>query len=183
MTSTSIQPINITLAPGPLGVGITKNKNGQCQISSKANQSSPLEINDIIISLNGIKLAECDGGVNAWVTLFGAFGSGERKLVVYRAPVQSQNKNNGACGNNPQQLPAVSSAAASSTGGGNMPMVVDTVPSSLAPSGNGAAASSASSQQNNMSGAKQTFNGHHDIYAKAAGKFVLVLLYHVHAGV
>ena len=98
MTSTSVQPINITLAPGPLGVGITKNKNGQCQISSKANQSSPLEINDIIISLNGIKLAECDGGVNAWVTLFGAFGSGERKLVVYRAP-QPQINNNGACGN------------------------------------------------------------------------------------
>ena len=174
MTSTSVQPINITLAPGPLGVGITKNKNGQCQISSKANQSSPLQINDIIISLNGIKLAECDGGVNAWVTLFGAFGSGERKLVVYRAP-QSQINNNSACGNN---------LVGASTGGGRMPMVVDTVPSSLVPSGNGAAAaSSASTQQNNMSGAKQTFNGHHDIYAKAAGKSALVLFYHVYVDV
>lgn len=122
MTSISVQPINITLAPGPLGVGITKNNKGQCQISSKANQSSPLQINDIIISLNGIKLAECDGGVNAWVTLFGAFGSGELKLVVYRAP-QPQNNNNGACGNlvGPQQLAAISSTATSSTGGGNMP--------------------------------------------------------------
>ena len=59
-------------------------------------------------------------------------------------------------------------------------MVVDTVPSSLVPSGNdGAVAFSASSQQNNMSGTpKQTFNGHHDIYAKAAGKSALVLFYH-----
>ena len=102
--------------------------------------------------------------------------------MVYRAP-QPQINNNGACGNlvgpvgAPQQLPAVSSAASSSTGGGSMPMVVDTVPSLLAPSGgNVAAASSTIPQQNTMSSApKQTFNGHHDIYAKAAGKSVLVL--------
>ena len=83
MTSPQLQSLNISIPPGSLGVGINK-INGYCTVSSKTNQHSLLEVNDIITSLNGIKLVECEGGVTAWVTLFGAFSSSLRNLVVQR---------------------------------------------------------------------------------------------------
>ena len=55
------QSINITIPPGPLGVGIIS-EDSNCIISSKSNQSnSPLMVDDIIISLNGIKLSQIEG--------------------------------------------------------------------------------------------------------------------------
>ena len=86
MTSPQRQSLNISVPPGTLGVGIDK-INGCCTVTSKSNQhSSPLEVNDIITSLNGIQLVECEGGggVTAWVTLFGEFSSSVRNLVVQR---------------------------------------------------------------------------------------------------
>lgn len=86
MTSPLLQSLNISVQPGSLGVCIDK-INGCCTVTSKSNQhSSPLEVNDIITSLNGIQLVECEGGggVTAWVTLFGEFSSSVRNLVVQR---------------------------------------------------------------------------------------------------
>lgn len=78
------QSINITIPPGPLGVGIVS-EDGNCIISSKSNQSnSPLMVDDIIISLNGIKLSQIEGGVDGWVRLFQMFGQVNRNLVVQR---------------------------------------------------------------------------------------------------
>ena len=54
MTSTQPQSLKISLPTGSLGVGIFKGTNGQCVVSSKSNVNSPLEVNDIILSLNGI---------------------------------------------------------------------------------------------------------------------------------
>ena len=69
--ATQLQSLNICIPPGSLGVGIN-NINGYCTVISKTNQHSPLEVLDIITSLNGINLVECESGVTAWVTLFGA---------------------------------------------------------------------------------------------------------------
>mmetsp|Transcript_4648 Transcript_4648/g.10520 ORF Transcript_4648/g.10520 Transcript_4648/m.10520 type:complete len:946 (-) Transcript_4648:127-2964(-) len=85
----SPQLLNIPLPPGPIGVGIQRGADNHCVVSSKENNNktataSPLEVNDAIISLNGIKLAEVEGGVNAWVILFQAFGTVERNLIVQR---------------------------------------------------------------------------------------------------
>ncbi|KAL7526177.1 hypothetical protein ACHAXR_001358 [Thalassiosira sp. AJA248-18] len=58
--------------------------------------TTPLEVHDVIISLNGIKLAEVEGGVRAWVTLFQAFGTGERNLIVQRCCDGGGGSENGA---------------------------------------------------------------------------------------
>jgi len=41
-------------------------------------------VDDIIISLNGIKLSQIEGGVDGWVRLFQMFGQVNRNLVVQR---------------------------------------------------------------------------------------------------
>ena len=90
------QSINITIPPGPLGVGIIS-EDGNCVISSKSNQSnSPLMVDDIIISLNGIKLSQIEGGVDGWVRLFQMFGQVQRNLVVQRdnTNISSSTNNN-----------------------------------------------------------------------------------------
>ena len=95
--------LSISLPPGPLGVAIQRRSaldddphrcrlrddniigglTGQCcVVSSKSDPSSPLEVNDVILSLNGITLSDVTGGVGAWVTLFGAFAA--RNVVVLR---------------------------------------------------------------------------------------------------
>ena len=53
------------------------------------NTTTPLVVNDVIISLNGIKLNYVEGGVNAWVKLFQAFETVQRNLVVQRLGVSS----------------------------------------------------------------------------------------------
>jgi hypothetical protein len=97
------ESLSISLPPGPLGVAIQRRSSldddphhcrlrddniivglaGQCcVVSSKSDPTSPLEVNDIIMSLNGITLSDVTGGVGAWVTLFGAFTV--RNVVVLR---------------------------------------------------------------------------------------------------
>lgn len=86
MASSTVQQINISLPAGLLGIGLQKDKStGACIVTSKTNQSSPLQVGDTITTLNGIKLVDCTGGVKAWATLFKAFSSDERKLVVHRS--------------------------------------------------------------------------------------------------
>jgi len=84
-SSSSTQPITIYLLPGPLGIGIKMSTTGECIVSSKASQSkSPLQVGDILLSLNGISLVDVDGGTDAWCKLFSAFDNVERKLKVQR---------------------------------------------------------------------------------------------------
>lgn len=54
-------------------------------VDAKHSSSTPLKVNDVVISLNGIKLVDVEGGMNAIVQLFTAFR--ERNLVVHRVPV------------------------------------------------------------------------------------------------
>ena len=84
MASSSTQTLNIALPTGSLGIGIKLGSDGNCVVSS-ALSSSPLQVDDTIVSLNGINLKTVDGGVEAWVTLFSAFSLVERNLVVQRA--------------------------------------------------------------------------------------------------
>ena len=97
------ESLSISLPPGPLGVAIQRSSSldddphrcrlrddniivglaGQCcVVSSKSDPTSPLEVNDVILSLSGITLGDVTGGVGAWVILFGAFAV--RNVVVLR---------------------------------------------------------------------------------------------------
>ena len=85
MASSSTQPLTIYLLPGPLNIGIKMSTTGECIVSSKAPQSkSPLQVGDILLSLNGISLVDVDGGTDAWCKLFSAFDTVERKVKVQR---------------------------------------------------------------------------------------------------
>ena len=46
--------------------------------------SSPLRVRDVILSMNGIRLKDVEGGLESWVRLFVAFCSGPRNLAVAR---------------------------------------------------------------------------------------------------
>ncbi|KAL7541872.1 hypothetical protein ACHAXR_011301 [Thalassiosira sp. AJA248-18] len=81
--------VSITLPGGPLGVLIQRSTSGQCFIHSKTNAASPLFAGDIILNMNGIVLADVEGGVGAWSKLFQAFASMPRNLVVLRSPPPS----------------------------------------------------------------------------------------------
>jgi hypothetical protein len=48
----------------------------------KSDPTSPLEVNSVILFLNGITLSDVTGGVSSWMTLFGAFAV--RNVVVLR---------------------------------------------------------------------------------------------------
>ncbi|KAL7527076.1 hypothetical protein ACHAXR_001789, partial [Thalassiosira sp. AJA248-18] len=80
------QQLTLTLPPGPLGLGIQREEDsGHCFVFSKNPASnSPLLVKDTVISLNGIKLVDVEGGVDAWVKMFGAFADVERTVVVSR---------------------------------------------------------------------------------------------------
>ena len=85
MAASSKPPLTIYLIPGPLGIGIKMSTTGECIVSSKAPQSkSPLQVGDILLSLNGISLVDVDGGTDAWCKLFSAFDTVERKVKVQR---------------------------------------------------------------------------------------------------
>lgn len=96
-----METINIQLPAGPLGVTIKQSDGSggipanQCIVTSKKNSSSPLEVHDVIISLNGIQLSTVEvgdeeGGIAAaWGKLFVAFGGAVRNLVVQRYPSSS----------------------------------------------------------------------------------------------
>ena len=82
--------LNITVAPGPLGVGIQTTTTGQCFVYSKSNTQSPLEVNDIILSLsvNGIELSK-ESGFYAWGKMFKTYSLWTRNLVVLRSSPSS----------------------------------------------------------------------------------------------
>lgn len=91
--ASSTQPLTIYLLPGPLGIGIKMSTSGECIVSSKAPQSkSPLQVGDILLSLNGISLVDVDGGTDAWCKLFSAFDTVERKVKVQRDNTAVVNK-------------------------------------------------------------------------------------------
>jgi len=93
MASLSKQPLTIYLLPGPLGIGIKMSTTGECIVSSKAPQSrSPLQVGDILLSLNGISLVDVEGGTDAWCKLFSAFDTVERKVKVRRDDTAVDNK-------------------------------------------------------------------------------------------
>ncbi len=61
-------------------------------LSQYLDENSPLEVNDIIISLNGVVLSEVDGGVPSWVNLFQVSSSNyEHTLLVKRGGAGSPN--------------------------------------------------------------------------------------------
>ena len=57
-----------------------------CKVVSKTNPKSPLEVDDIILSLNGIIFSQVEGDVDAWKTLLTTYSHGSRLLVVERLP-------------------------------------------------------------------------------------------------
>ena len=92
-STSSAQLLTIYLLPGPLGIGIKMSTTGECVVSSKAPQSqSPLQVGDILLSLNGISLVDVDGGTDAWCKLFSAFDNVERKVKVQRDTTAVDNK-------------------------------------------------------------------------------------------
>jgi len=93
--STMVERFNVVLHPGrPLGMTVQRAFDGTCVIVSQIGNAgatigatprpSAFRDNDVIVSLNGITLAEVEGGVSAWITLFSAFESVERNVVVLR---------------------------------------------------------------------------------------------------
>lgn len=90
-----VERFTVVLHPGrPLGMTVQRAFDGTCVIVSQIGnvgatigatpRPSAFRENDVIVSLNGITLAEVEGGVSAWITLFSAFESVERNVVVLR---------------------------------------------------------------------------------------------------
>lgn len=112
MTSLAPKIVTICLPPGPLGVAIQQSvDNGLCIVTSKSNDDSPLEVNDIIISLNGISLSEVEGGLPSWIKLFEAFASGSRALVVQHSVTKMEESMTGPSGESISQNAVDSSYA------------------------------------------------------------------------
>jgi hypothetical protein len=81
MSATSL---SLTLPPGPIGVTIAS-KNSRCVVTAKSNaSSSPLQVNDTILSINGITLSTVAGGLDTWKSIFATMANGVRTLVVER---------------------------------------------------------------------------------------------------
>ncbi|KAL3773368.1 hypothetical protein ACHAW5_006458 [Stephanodiscus triporus] len=84
----SERQISVALPAGSLGVGIQEQDGtGLCVVTSaprRESSPSPLRVNDVVLSMNGIRLADVEGGLDAWVRLFAAFASGPRNLIVVR---------------------------------------------------------------------------------------------------
>eukprot|EP00804_Cyclotella_cryptica_P027266 CCRYP_014371-RB/>CCRYP_014371-RB protein AED:0.04 eAED:0.04 QI:131/1/1/1/1/1/6/716/1063 len=81
--------INVTLPPGPLGFTFLPAQSGDavvCKVATKTNVKSPLEIDDTILSLDGITLSQVEGGMETWKTLFSTLSYRDRSLVVTRLP-------------------------------------------------------------------------------------------------
>lgn len=79
----TLSTMQVQIPPGPLGISIKRNQfNGECVVVSKINSTSPLEVGDVLHTMNGIELAKC--GPQAWNQLFKTFENGVRSLVVSR---------------------------------------------------------------------------------------------------
>jgi len=96
----SHQSLTIHVPPGPIGIGVQQQGiNGRCVVTktfptttTNKKPSPLLRVGDVILSLNGITLEDVEGGADAWVKLFVAFGAVDRKLIVQRAVVPANNK-------------------------------------------------------------------------------------------
>mmetsp|Transcript_18983 Transcript_18983/g.29286 ORF Transcript_18983/g.29286 Transcript_18983/m.29286 type:complete len:463 (-) Transcript_18983:148-1536(-) len=69
---------------GDLGVTMKMGVNGMCTVVEKTVEDYPLNVLDVIVSLNGIKLAEVQDGEDAWAKLFDTFKAAPMNLVVCR---------------------------------------------------------------------------------------------------
>jgi len=78
--------VELSLPPGPLGVEIRRSSgDGSCVVRARVDGSaSPLRAGDVIESMNGMALAEVEGGLKAWARLFKVLADGERTVVVRR---------------------------------------------------------------------------------------------------
>ena len=77
----------VLLPAGTLGVVINMDAIGMCRVVKKSVEDYPLDPLDVIISLNGIKLADVQGSEEAWAKLFDTFKDSPMKLVVCRGGV------------------------------------------------------------------------------------------------
>jgi hypothetical protein len=82
----------VSLPPGPIGL-FTRPENGTCVVSRLDNNDNasahspppPLRVGDVIVSMNGIRMAEVEGGASgAWAALLSAFETVARNLIVLR---------------------------------------------------------------------------------------------------
>ena len=85
---------DLVLPPGDLGVTFKMGVNGMCTVVDKTDPDSPLQILDVIVSLNGIKLVDVKDGQQAWVKLFDAFKTQPMNLVVCRGGEMEQQQQN-----------------------------------------------------------------------------------------
>ena len=81
--------LDISLPLGPLGLSL-QSKDGLCLVAQLDDNASahthPLRVGDEIVSMNGITMKEVYGGVSgAWATLFSAFETVTRNLIVLRS--------------------------------------------------------------------------------------------------
>lgn len=77
--------ITLRLPPGKLGVDIQRcQADGSCIVIGKTSETSPLQVGDVIESLNGAVLANVLGGLSVWVQLIGASANHVRTVVVRR---------------------------------------------------------------------------------------------------
>ncbi|KAL7550676.1 hypothetical protein ACHAWF_013896 [Thalassiosira exigua] len=126
----TITTVRLSLPPGRLGVGVRRDgPTGSCAIRSRSNRSSPLEVGDVVLSLNGIVLADVEGGVAAWTKLFRAFDGAPRNVTVQRG---------GSSGTAATEAPTEATAAADRKDGrrakqkAEEPAAPDAVPSAEA---------------------------------------------------
>lgn len=75
---------DLVVPAGDLGVAIKMGANGMCTVVEKTVEDYPLDVLDVIVSLNGIKLAEVQDGEEAWAKLFDTFKAAPMNLVVCR---------------------------------------------------------------------------------------------------
>jgi len=89
--ATARRRLDISLPPGPLGLGLSlQSKDGFCFVAQLDDKASahphPLRVGDVIVSMNGIRMEEVYGGASgAWATLFSAFETVTRNLIVLRS--------------------------------------------------------------------------------------------------
>lgn len=82
----------VLLPAGTLGVVIEMDAIGMCRVVEKSVEDYPLDPLDVIMSLNGIKLADVQGSEEAWTKLFDTFKDSPMKLVVCRGGVGLKQK-------------------------------------------------------------------------------------------
>lgn len=85
MSSSSEYEELVVVPAGDLGVAIKMGINGMCTVVKKTVEDYPLNVLDVIVSLNGIKLAEVQDGEVAWAKLFDTFKAAPMNLIVSRA--------------------------------------------------------------------------------------------------